>query len=255
MTQSCPLHLTIETPWRRVRFTMPFIVLPGGGDVDIIGQKNFRKKLGIAQLKASVLKAHGREDGPEMEITTGGAAREPNAGAAVRAAMAVTAFGPGGDAPGDVDDDVKLTLLSQRPMMFQVSDVEVQDRVGALETAVDDAVDHSLRPGCAKMLRDIVFRGFRTHLDVFRRALLGDPPAHVAFMTVRLQPGARAVRVKPRASPIVHIPGDENCWGDLLSRWVTRPGDPVCVNASVKYTEALFAGSEDTVAVAKTSDS
>ena len=67
----------------------------------------------------------------------------------------------------------------------------------------------------AKMLRDIIFR---THLDVFCRALLGDPPARVEPTTVRLQPGARAVRAKPRASPIVQIPGDENCWGDLLSR-------------------------------------
>ena len=33
----------------------------------------------MAQLKASVLKAHGREDGPEME-TTAGAVGEPNAG-------------------------------------------------------------------------------------------------------------------------------------------------------------------------------
>ena len=68
VTQSCPLHLTIETPWGPVRFTMPFIVLPGGGDVVIIGQKTLREKLGIdvmAQLKASVLKAHGREDGPK----------------------------------------------------------------------------------------------------------------------------------------------------------------------------------------------
>ena len=30
VTQSCPLHLTIESPWGPVRFTMPFIVLPGG---------------------------------------------------------------------------------------------------------------------------------------------------------------------------------------------------------------------------------
>ena len=52
------------------------------------------------------------------------------------------------------------------------------------------------------------------------------------------------MRAKPRASPIVHIPGDENCWGDLLSRWVTRPGGPVCVHASVNYTEVLFAGSD-----------
>ena len=56
--------------------------------------------------------------------------------------MTVTAFAPGGDAPGGVDDDVTLALLSQRPMMFQNSEVEVQDGVGALETAVDDAVDH-----------------------------------------------------------------------------------------------------------------
>ena len=80
---------------------MPFIVLPGGGDVFIIGQKTLREKLGIdvmAQLKASVLKAHGREDGPEMEITAG-AVGELNAGAVMRAAMAATAFGPGGDAP------------------------------------------------------------------------------------------------------------------------------------------------------------
>ena len=49
-----------------------------------------------------------------------------------------------------------------------------------------------------KMLSDIVFR---THLDVFRRALLGDPPPRVEPMTVRLQPGARAVRAKLGASP------------------------------------------------------
>ena len=71
--------------------------------------------------------------------------------------MTVTAFGPGGDAPGDVDDDVTLTLLSQRPMMFQNSEVKMKDRAGALETAVDDAVDHCLPPECAKMLRNIVF--------------------------------------------------------------------------------------------------
>ena len=84
-----------------------------------------------------------------------------------------------------------MTLLSQRPMMFQDSEVETQDRVSALETAVDDAVDHALPPECAQMLRDIVFR---TDLDVFRRALLGDPPSRVVPMTVRLHPGARAVR-------------------------------------------------------------
>ena len=58
-----------------------------------------------------MLKVHGREDGPEME-TTAGAVDEPNAGAVLRAAMAVTAFGPGGGADGDVDDAATMTLLS-----------------------------------------------------------------------------------------------------------------------------------------------
>ena len=65
-TQSYLLHLTIEAPWGPVRFTMPFMVLPSGGDVVIIGQKTLRAKLGIdvmAQLKASVLKAQGCWDG------------------------------------------------------------------------------------------------------------------------------------------------------------------------------------------------
>ena len=50
--------------------------------------------------------------------------------------------------------------------MFQDSEVEMQDRVGALETAVNDAVDHGLQPECAKMLRDIVFCVFRAHASV-----------------------------------------------------------------------------------------
>ena len=155
VAQSCPLYSTIETPWGPFRFTIPFVVLPGGGDVVIIGQQTLREKLGIdvmAQLKASVRKAHGHEDGPKMEATAG-AVGEPNAGAVLRAAMVVTAFGSGGDAPGDVDDDLTLTLLSQRPMMFQDSEVEMQDRGGALETAVDDAVDHGLPSEGAKLLR------------------------------------------------------------------------------------------------------
>ena len=125
---------------------------------------------------------------------------EPNAGAVVRTAMAVMAIRPGCDAPGEVDDEVALTPLSQIPMMFQNSEVETLDRVGTLETAVDDTVDRELPPEYAKMLRNI---GFCTHLDVFRRALLGDPPARVESMAVRLRPGARAVLAKSRASPPV----------------------------------------------------
>ena len=102
-----------------------------------------------------------------------------------------------------------------------------------------EAGDHDLAPECAKMLRDIVFG---THLDVFRRALLGDMPARVEPLTVRLQPGGRVVRVTPRASPIAHITGDDNSWAYLLSRWVTRSEGPVCTHASVGYTDVLFDG-------------
>ena len=174
----------------------------------LIGQKTLGEKLGIdvmAHLKAFVLKP-GHQDSARME-TTARAVNETNAGAVLRAAMAVTAFGPSDDAPGDADDDVMLTMLPQRPTMFQDSVVEMLDRVEALETATDYAVDHSLTLGCAKMLHDIVYR---THLDVFRRALLGH----------------------------------RNCWGDLLSQWVTRLGGPVCMHPSVKYTKVLFAGSD-----------
>ena len=75
---------------------------------------------------------------------------EPNAGAVLWEAMAVTAFGPGGDASGDVEDEVTLMLLSQRPMMFQDSKLKMQDRVSRLETAVDNIVDDS-PPECANM--------------------------------------------------------------------------------------------------------
>ena len=62
-THSCPLHLTIRNPWGPVLFSMPFTVLPGAGDVVIILQNPQREKLGIdvmAQLTASLLRAHGR---------------------------------------------------------------------------------------------------------------------------------------------------------------------------------------------------
>ena len=112
-TQSCPLHSMIDTPWGPVQFTMPFVVLPGTGDV-VIGQKTLREKLGIdvmAQLKASVLKAQGHQDGAGMDLTARSVG-EPNDGDVLQATMAVIAFVPGGDAPGDVYDEVALTLPS-----------------------------------------------------------------------------------------------------------------------------------------------
>ena len=145
----------------------------------LIGQKTLGEKLGIdvmAHLKAFVLKP-GHQDSARME-TTARAVNETNAGAVLRAAMAVTAFGPSDDAPGDADDDVMLTMLPQRPTMFQDSVVEMLDRVEALETAADYAVDHSLTLGCAKMLHDIVYR---THPSgvVGSQKLLGGPAVAV----------------------------------------------------------------------------
>ena len=111
-----------------------------------VGRKTLREKLSIdvlAQLKVYMLKAHGRQDDTGMEFIALDVG-EPNTDAVLRAAIAVTTFGPGGDAPGNVDDEVTLTLLSQRPMILQDSEVEMQDRLGAMETAVDDSADHVL---------------------------------------------------------------------------------------------------------------
>ena len=108
----------------------------------VIGQKTLRENLGVdvmAKLKASVLTAQGCQDG-----------------AVLRPAMAVKAFVPDGDVPGDVDDEVTLTLPSQRPVVFQDPEVEMRDPAGVLETAVETAVDHGSPPECAKMLGNIV---------------------------------------------------------------------------------------------------
>ena len=175
-------------------------MLHGGSDVVIIGRKTLKKKLRIdvmAQLEASVLKVHAFQDDAGMEFAAL-AVGEPNDGAVLQVVMAVTTFGPGCDASRDVEDEVTLMLLSQRTMVFQDSEVDVHHRVRALETAVEEAVGHGVPPEGAKMLHDIVFC---THFDIFGRSLLGDPPSRVKTMTVRLQPSAKAMRAKPRASP------------------------------------------------------
>ena len=64
--------LPSETPWGPVRFTMPFVVLPGGGNAIIVGQNTSRNVVGISVmglLKASVLNAYGRQDGSRVELT------------------------------------------------------------------------------------------------------------------------------------------------------------------------------------------
>ena len=188
---------------------MPSIVLTGGGDANAIGRADaLEGEIGInvmAQLKASVLKIHGLEDGPEMEITAG-AVGERNAGCVMRAAMVVTAFGPRSGAPGDVDDHIILTLLSPPPMMLQDSETEMQDRVGALKIAVDDNVDHALPLECAKMLLDIVFA--RTFV-LFFRALLDDQLACVK------PDGSASARRKGRA-------GEATCFSASQSGMAKR---------------------------------
>ena len=182
----------------------------------------------MAQLKASVLKAQGRQDGAGMELTARSVG-EPNDGAVLRATMAVTAFVPGGDGSGNVDDEVALTLSSQRPMILQDSEVEMRDCVGVWETAVDNALGHSSPPEFAKMLRYIVFR---SHLDVLCRALSGDPHARKKPVTVRFHLGARVVRAKPppernrlRCSAAESCPGCRSVQvvaTSLSSRWPGR---------------------------------
>ena len=166
----------------------------------IIWQKTLRENLGIdvmAQRKAFEQNAHGCQDGAGMEQTARSVG-EPNDGAALKAAMVVTAFAPGNHALGDVDDEVALTLPSQRPMIFRDSDVEMRGRVGVLELAIDNAVDHGSTLECAKMLRDIVFG---RHLDVLCQALSGDTPARKKPVAVGFHSGARLMRAKP---PTVH---------------------------------------------------
>ena len=176
----------------------------------------------MAQLKAIVLRAQGRQEGAGVELTAR-SVDEPNDGAVLRAAMAVTAFVPGGDAPGEVDDEVTLTLPSQRPMTFQDSEVEMRDRAGVLETAVDNAADLDSPPECAQTLRDIVFR---THFDLLCRALSGDPPARKNPRAVRFHLGARVVRANPppernrlRWSAAESCPDCRSVVTSLSSRW------------------------------------
>ena len=68
----------------------------------------------MAQHKASILKAHRHQDDSGMEFTAL-AVGEPNAGDALRAAIAVKAFGTGVDVSSNVEDEVTLTKLLDGP--------------------------------------------------------------------------------------------------------------------------------------------
>ena len=139
---------------------MSFIVLPGRGEVIVIGQNTLKKKLGIdvmAQLKASALKAQGRQEIAGMELTARSMG-ESNNGAVLRVAMSATAFASGGDLPGDVGDEVTLTLPSQRLIIFQNSEGEMRVvRACRRHLSITLLTMPPRRNVPSKMLRDIVF--------------------------------------------------------------------------------------------------
>ena len=43
--QTVPLFLTLMTPWGRVRFQLPFIILPGPGDLIVVGRVTLQEVL------------------------------------------------------------------------------------------------------------------------------------------------------------------------------------------------------------------
>ena len=189
-TVTCPLHLNVESPWGPVRFTMPFIVLPGPSKMVIIGQKTLRdvRKIDVAsqfydQLRRMRGKHQVQAASPPLLVTQ------------THVHLTVEAFGGGtGPVEEDQTDEVTDELLAQGPRMFMEPEEEMQARKAALVTAVFEAERSGLPPDCATRLRELVLD---THRGAFRRALVGEPPAAVEPMKVTLKPEARAVRAKP----------------------------------------------------------
>ncbi|CAM9930082.1 unnamed protein product, partial [Sphacelaria rigidula] len=70
----------------------------------------------------------------------------------------------------------------------------LQEAGGQLEEIVTNAVANGLTVSKAERSRGILYR----HVNAFRRALRGDPPARVEPMRVTLKPGAAAVKANPR---------------------------------------------------------
>ena len=84
--------------------------------------------------------------------------------------------------------------MERGPEMFMVPAEEESARKVALEESVTDAVAQGLSVSKAERLRGILSRRF----NAIRRALRGDSPARVEPMRVQLNPGASAVKAKPR---------------------------------------------------------
>ena len=127
---------------------------------------------------------------------------EPNSGAVLWVSIAITAFAPGVDVPGEVVDDVTLTLLTTDAL--RDPGVEARDREGVFEALIYDTVDHGFPAECRKMFRQIVCR---KQQEVFCCAIKSDRPTRVEHMIVWLQRDASVVRIK-RPSDRARLPWD-----------------------------------------------
>ena len=313
-TQLCSLHLTIETPWGPLRFTMSFIVLPGAGDVVIIGQKTLSQRLGIAEFgpahtssrffkdlasagnrrRAHAVPLSHQMDAmsllelAELEAPLRGLLEEClcNTRRTKRvAARRVIGSSEGTDERAAAWDAVRLRVSEVVPlnqlkpgfsvMMFpdasdnfwgscitQVPTVESTGSVAIVDMsheplgflsgpfrgsqerwATVDTEGFAI-VSTFKRLPYLLWGGVAIHCDHRNLAyIFGANGAPTSRAVAQLLQGWR-VFLGQFLYTIVHIPGDENCWGNLLWRWVTRPGGPVCMHASVKYAEVLFAGSD-----------
>ncbi|CAM9802748.1 unnamed protein product, partial [Sphacelaria rigidula] len=90
---------------------------------------------------------------------------------------------------------------------------EESARMAALEESVIDAVANGLNVSKVECLRGILCR----HVNAFRRALMGDPPARVEPMRVTLKPGAAAVRAKAKRYDPVKSSWLASCMGALVA--------------------------------------
>ncbi|CAM9632726.1 unnamed protein product [Sphacelaria rigidula] len=76
-----------------------------------------------------------------------------------------------------------------------------------------DSVENGLGVSKAEHLRGILY----SHVNAFRRALRGDPPARVEPMRVTLKPGAAAVKAKPREYDPVKSSWLASCMGAFVA--------------------------------------
>lgn len=145
---------------------------------------------------------------------------EPKAGAVRRAAITCRAFVPCGDVPGDIDNDITLTLPSQRRMILKDSEMEMRERMDLLKTAVDnDAVDNGSPPEILFFARTSTCYGGRClviHLHATK------PEA------VLLHSGAKVVRAKATSerSRLPWSAAESCCDRNWMMTTFLSPGSP-----------------------------